>query len=60
MKIKKDSKFLFYASLIVSAGIIMLNIYRFFNNELNLMDLIMDLSMLFVMIGCMSKFVEKK
>lgn len=59
MKIKKDSKFLFYLSLTVFIGIIALDVYRFFNQTLNSVDLVMDLLMLFVLISCMVKFTEK-
>lgn len=60
MKIKKDSKFLFYLSLTVFIGIIALDVYRFFYQTLNSVDLVMDLLMLFVLISCMVKFTEKK
>ena len=59
MKIKKDSKFLFYLSLTVFIGIIALDVYRFFYQTLNSVDLVMDLLMLFVLISCMVKFTEK-
>ena len=60
MKIKKDSKFLFYLSLTVFIGIIALDVYRFFYQTLNSVDLVMDLLMLFVLISCIVKFTEKK